>query len=190
MEEVGLRGWERRRLMTLSKGYRQRVGLAQAIVHRPRLLILDEPTAGLDPAQVVAVRQLIRSLAAERTVILSTHVLAEVELLCDRILLMNRGKLVGDGTIETLAEQISRGPYVEMVLDAPRDEDLCGAIAQLPVVTGVERVGPGSYRVRGSSEVEPALAALAVAQGWQVRVVARRRPGLEEVFLNLVGAEA
>jgi ABC-2 type transport system ATP-binding protein len=188
MEEVGLAGWERRRLAGLSKGYRQRVGLAQAILHRPKLLILDEPTSGLDPAQVVAVRRLIRQLATERTVVLSTHVLAEVEALCDRILLLSRGRLVGDGTVDQLAEQVSRGPWVELAVDRP-DDDLCAAIAALPAVREVERIEVRRYRVRGGAEVEPALAELAAARGWAVRALVRHRASLEAVFLALVGGD-
>jgi ABC-2 type transport system ATP-binding protein len=189
LDELGLTGWERRRLGGLSKGYRQRVGLAQAILHRPALLILDEPTAGLDPAQVVSVRELIRALAAERTVVLSTHVLAEVELLCDRILLLHRGRLVGDGTVDELAEKVSRGPWVELAVDGP-DEDLCAAIAGLPAVREVERIEPRRYRIRGDAQVEPSLAALAAARGWSVRRLTRHRASLEAVFLALVGTEA
>ena len=189
MEQVGLGGWERRRLAGLSKGYRQRVGLAQAIVHAPKLLILDEPTSGLDPAQVVSVRRLIRDLAAERTVVLSTHVLAEVESLCDRILLVNRGRLVGDGTVDALAERVGRGPWVELALDAP-DDDLCAALARVPAVEEVERIEVRTYRVRGGPEVEPGLASAAAAGGWTIRRLVRHRPKLEAVFLALVGAES
>jgi ABC-2 type transport system ATP-binding protein len=185
MEQVGLTGWERRKLSTLSKGFRQRVGLAQAIVHEPKLLILDEPTSGLDPAQVVAVRRLIRELAADRTVVLSTHVLAEVEALCDRILLIHRGKLVGDGTVDELAERVGRGPWVELTVDSP-DDDLCAAIAQVPAVDEVERTDVHTYKVRGGPAVEPALAAAAAAHGWVVRRLVRHRAKLEAVFLALV----
>jgi ABC-2 type transport system ATP-binding protein len=185
LDEVGLTGWERRRIGDLSKGYRQRVGLAQAIVHRPRLLILDEPTAGLDPAQVVSVRALIRSLAAERAVVLSTHVLAEIERLCDRILLLSRGRLVGDGSVDALAETVGRGPWVELGVD-DLEIDLCAALAALPEVREVERAGPGSYRLRGPESVEPAVAAAAGAHGWRVRRLVRHRPELEAVFLALI----
>ena len=188
MERVALGGWERRRLSTLSKGYRQRVGLAQAIVHDPKLLVLDEPTAGLDPGQVVAVRRLIRELAEERTVVLSTHVLAEVESLCDRVLLIHRGRLVGDGTVSVLAERVGRGPWVELAVDAPAD-DLCAAIARVPAVDEVERIDAHGYRIRGGPAVEPALAAAAAAQGWAVRRLVRHRASLEAVFLALVGEE-
>jgi ABC-2 type transport system ATP-binding protein len=188
LAQVGLTGWEGRRLATLSKGYRQRVGLAQAIVHDPRLLILDEPTAGLDPAQVVSVRRLIRALAEERTVVLSTHVLAEVEALCDRVLLLNRGRLVGDGTVEELAERVGEGPWVELVVDEP-GEDLSGEVAALDPVETVERLGPRRYRVCGGIGVEPALAGLASSRGWQVRALVRHRASLEAVFLALIGEE-
>lgn len=188
MDRVGLNGWERRKLSALSKGYRQRVGLAQAILHDPKLLILDEPTSGLDPAQVVAVRQLIRELAAERTVVLSTHVLAEVEALCDRILIIHRGKLVGDGTVDVLAERVGRGPWVELAVDGP-DEDLCAAIARVSAVDEVERTSVHGYKIRGGPAVEPALAGAAATHGWAVRRLVRHRASLEAVFLALVGEE-
>ncbi|MEQ1504961.1 MAG: ABC transporter ATP-binding protein [Myxococcota bacterium] len=189
MARVGLTGWERRRLATLSKGYRQRVGLAQAIVHDPRLVILDEPTAGLDPAQVVSVRRLIRELAADRTVLVSTHVLAEIEVLCDRILLLHRGRLVGDGTVDALADTVGRGPWVELAVDAP-DGDLSAAIARLPEVAAVERIEARRYRIRGGAEVEPALARAAAGWGWGVRTIVRHRASLEAVFLALIGEES
>lgn len=192
LEQVGLVGWERKRLGTLSKGYRQRAGLAQAIVHDPKLLILDEPTAGLDPAQVVSVRELVRSLAAERTVVLSTHVLAEVEALCDRILLLHRGRLVGDGTVDALAEPLGKGPWVELAVD-PVDGvpvvDLCPRIARIEAVSEVTRLDAHRYRVRGDDRVEPTLAALAAADGWPLRRLVRHRASLEDVFIALIGRE-
>ncbi|MCB9688479.1 MAG: ABC transporter ATP-binding protein [Alphaproteobacteria bacterium] len=186
LEQVGLRGWEKRRLGGLSKGYRQRVGLAQALVHDPALLVLDEPTSGLDPAQVVGVRELIRGLAEERTVVLSTHVLAEVEASCERVLLLHRGRLVGDGTVDELAERTGTGGRVELSLD-DETEDLRGPLAALPEVDQVERTGPSSYRLRGGTSLEPALAAWAVGTGRRVRCVVRRPASLEAVFLALVG---
>lgn len=204
LEQTGLVGWERRKLAQLSKGYRQRVGLAQAIVHNPAVLILDEPTAGLDPAQVVAVRALIRALASERTVLLSTHVLAEVESLCDRILLVHGGALVGDGTVDTLAETIGLGPWVELAVDriTGEERDLCALLATRPEVIQVERLsvertasGPEGiemdrYKIRGSPAVEPALAVLAGQQGWSVRRLIRHRASLEAVFLSLIAEDS
>ncbi len=186
MERVGLHGWEKALCGTLSKGYRQRVGIAQALVHDPPLLVLDEPTSGLDPAQLVAIRGLIRDLARERTVVLSTHVLPEVESLCDRVLLVHRGRLVGDGTVDELAERVGAGPWVELVVEQP--DDASARIAGLGVVDEVERLGPGRYRVRGGPRVEPALASACHDLG--IRALIRHRASLEEVFLSLVGAEA
>jgi ABC-2 type transport system ATP-binding protein len=195
LEQTGLVGWERRRLASLSKGYRQRVGLAQAIVHDPRVLILDEPTSGLDPAQVVAVRALIRELAQQRTVVLSTHVLAEVEALCDRILLVHRGALVGDGTVDELAEKIGQGPWVELAVDGT-GRDLRAPLAALPEVGAVERLAPEEgaaldrYKLRGGAALEPAVAALAQREGCAVRRLVRHRASLETVFLALIAETA
>jgi len=193
MEKVGLRGWERRRIGGLSKGYRQRVGLAQAIVHDPPLLLLDEPTSGLDPAQLVSVRALITELAADRTVLLSTHVLSEVEALCDRVLLLHRGRLVGDGTVDSLAAGIGAGAWVELVLDdaAEAPAAAVAALACVERVTALESVGAEAWRLRiqGPAAVEPEVAALAAARGWRIRTIVRHRPRLEEVFLALAGDE-
>lgn len=193
MERVGLRGWEQRRIGGLSKGYRQRVGLAQAIVHDPPLLLLDEPTTGLDPAQLVSVRALIRELAADRTVFLSTHVLSEVEALCDRVLLLHRGRLVGDGTVDSLAAGIGAGAWVELVLDAAAEAPTAAvaALACVERVTALETAGTAAWRLRiqGPDAVEPEVAALAAARGWKVRTLVRHRPRLEEVFLALAGDE-
>jgi ABC-2 type transport system ATP-binding protein len=189
LERVGLRGWERRRLGGLSKGYRQRVGLAQAIVHDPPLLLLDEPTTGLDPAQIVSVRTLIRELAADRVVLLSTHVLTEVEALCDRVLLLHRGRLVGDGTVDSLAAGIGAGPWVELALDEAGDPP-AAALATLACVRSVEMLDPLRARLEGGPEVEPAVAALAAARGWKVRRLVRHPARLEEVFLALAGDES
>ena len=192
MERVGLRGWERRRIGGLSKGYRQRVGLAQAIVHDPPLLLLDEPTSGLDPAQLVSVRALIKELAADRTVLLSTHVLSEVEALCDRVLLLHRGRLVGDGTVDSLAGGIGAGAWVELVLDDAGEPPAAAvaALASVERVTQLEAVGAAwRLRIQGPAAVEPEVAALAAARGWKVRALVRHRPRLEEVFLALAGDE-
>jgi ABC-2 type transport system ATP-binding protein len=185
MEQVGLTGWENRLLGTLSKGFRQRVGLAQAIVHRPSLLILDEPTSGLDPAQLVKVRGLIRRLAVDRLVVLSTHILAEVELLCDRILMIHRGRLVGDGTVATLAAAAGAGPWVELHLVQTVDQT--AALATLDAVHTVSRIEAGRYRVTGSAELAGVLATWAGQRNLDLVGISPRQASLERVFLDLVG---
>ncbi len=190
LERVGLSGWERRRLGKLSKGYRQRVGLAQALVHEPALVVLDEPTSGLDPAQRVAVRALIRELAEERTVVLSTHVLSEVEALCDTVALLNGGRLVGQGTVEQLAAAAGVGPWLELRVDAPVDRDLAPDLAGLDVVLRVERLDARAYRIEGGPDADPQVAALAARQGWTLRSLQRHPASLERVFLGLVAGDS
>ncbi len=194
MERVGLRGFEKRLLGSLSKGYRQRVGLAQAIVHDPPLLVLDEPTSGLDPAQLVGIRKLVRDLAAERTVVLSTHILAEVDLLCERVVVIHKGRIAGDGTVEELATRAGAGPWLELVFSGV-SEQAEADLAALPEVREVQKLeGDGAnhrYRVRGTAgEVAPAAAGLAQRRGWRLQGLQWHRASLEDVFLSLVGVEA
>jgi ABC-2 type transport system ATP-binding protein len=172
----------------LSKGYRQRVGLAQAILHRPKLLILDEPTLGLDPTQIVEVRRLIRRLARESTVLFSTHILSEVEALCDRAIILMNGRVRADARLSELAAT----PDALLELEAEPD-DLQSALLRLPGVRAVERVRDGSryptFRIRGSpeqaEELCPAVYRLASERGWPVRELRRDTRTLEAVFNEL-----
>lgn len=189
MERVGLRGWEGRLLGSLSKGYRQRVGFAQAILHDPPVLILDEPTSGLDPAQVAGIRELILSLAGTHTVILSTHILSEVEALCPRAVVINRGKLIAQGTIPELRAGAPGGAwtYVEVRgIDGPK-------LGKLPGVEVVEPLGTvegwESWRVRAATDPREMLAARAAAGELQLRALERRMPSLEDAFIAMVGRE-
>jgi ABC-2 type transport system ATP-binding protein len=194
MDRVGLRDMERRLTGALSKGYRQRVGLAQAILHDPQVLILDEPTSGLDPAQLVGVRRLIQELAQERLVLLSTHILTEVEQLCERVVLIHRGKVVGDGSVDSLAGQTGTGSWLELICDGA-GEEATARLAALSSVTSVERLlpVPGSrsarFRLKGTAAMAPEVASLAGSLGWVVHAVAPRAASLEEVFLSLVEVE-
>ncbi len=189
MERVGLVGWERRILGSLSKGYRQRVGLAQALLHDPPVLILDEPTSGLDPAQLVGIRDLVRSLAGTHTVILSTHILQEVEALCPRALVIAKGRLVAQGTLDELRALAPQGAwYLAEVdgLDGPR-------LGGLPEVEMVEPLGTDgawrSFKVFAKADPRPSIVELARGSGARVRALEHRLPTLEEAFVGIVGRE-
>ncbi len=176
----------------LSKGYRQRVGLAQAILHDPDLLILDEPVAGLDPRQIIEVRQLIRELAGDHTVILSSHILSEISASCERIIVMNRGKVVATDTVENLTRKFSGGDKI--VLSVRGDVDALRRAFK--AVAGVQQVriveepqAPECWRceVVGPTAIDlrPDLAAIVVNAGWELLGLGRTELGLEEVFLRL-----
>jgi ABC-2 type transport system ATP-binding protein len=178
----------------LSKGFRQRVGLAQAILHNPDLLILDEPTSGLDPNQIVEIRRLIRELGQEKTVILSTHILSEVQSTCSRVLIINQGKLVADNSPERLSE--AEGGAVTLVLAPKNGTPLSAAqvqtaLSQLPGVSEVlpaEGEGHGTlgFRVRSSTnDPRRAVFDLAVRDGLVVLEMRRDQISLEETFRKL-----
>ena len=178
----------------LSKGYRQRVGLAGALVHRPRVLVLDEPTVGLDPRQIVKVRDLIRDLRKDHTILLSTHILPEVEVLCDRVLIIDRGRIVASGTPETLRHEMSQTPSVTVVLkgEVPGADTVLRA---LPGVSRVARIGAGGEtRVTlageaGSDLREPVFQEV-LARGWTLLELTPRQASLEDVFVRLVSRDA
>jgi ABC-2 type transport system ATP-binding protein len=172
---------------TLSKGYRQRVGLATAILHNPRVLVLDEPTVGLDPKQIISIRELILQLGREHTLLLSTHILPEVELLCDRVVIIDRGRIVAEGTPQSLRESWMGAPGVRLALKDDSSE-AAETLARIPGVTGVRRTAEGVYVLdceRGSDPREEVFR-LAVERGWVLLELARERGAtLEDVFVRL-----
>ena len=178
---------------TLSKGYRQRVGLAAAILHDPRVLVLDEPTVGLDPKQIVAIRELILELGRKHTLLLSTHILPEVELLCRRVLIIDRGKIVAEGSPEALREQWQGRVTLTVETAAAQP----GAESDLSLVDGVEAVateGDAGTRYRleckQGSDPRAEIFRLAVAKGWTLVELASARASLEEVFVRLTTRDA
>ncbi len=181
----------------LSKGYRQRAGLAQAMIHDPDLLILDEPTSGLDPNQIVEIRELIKDIGREKTVILSTHILPEVQASCNRIIIINDGKLVADDTPEGLSER-EAGALVRLVLKAADDGRAPGAekihslISEMPGVSSVtsdEGEGRGtlgfSLRTSGDDDPREALFRMAVDNDWVLLDMHREQISLEDTFRRL-----
>jgi ABC-2 type transport system ATP-binding protein len=177
----------------LSKGYRQRVGLAQALIHDPEVLILDEPTAGLDPKQIMDTRDLIRSLAGEHTVVLSTHILPEVAQTCQRVVIISRGRVVAEDTPENLTRQLKGATSIYLQVEA--DGDAEGALAAVP---GVQRVSLVDQHERETGfEVETMpdvdirrdLARAIVDRGWGLLELRPNRMSLEEVFLQLTTTE-
>ena len=181
----------------LSKGFRQRVGIAQAIVHNPPVIILDEPTVGLDPRQIIEVRNLIKSLAGEHTIILSTHILPEVSMTCDRITIINQGQIVATDSPEHLVERLTgkSGFWVELRGDEQRSLDVLRSVPGVteaePVVVEDIEAGHGRYRVTTESEeVGSAIAATVVSKGLSLFELSRNRASLEDVFINLTTQES
>jgi ABC-2 type transport system ATP-binding protein len=175
----------------LSKGFRQRVGLAAAILHRPDLLVLDEPTEGLDPNQRVEIRHLISHLGRERTVVLSTHVLPEVQFTCSRLLIINRGKIVADGAVESLVGQASAGVRISVEATGSQVEH---RIATLDGVRQVEPQEASDGRVRlsvsASEDVRPLIFQLAKSEGWVLYELHQESGSLEDLFRQLTAGEA
>jgi len=190
-----------RRVGQLSKGYKQRVGLAAALVHDPRVLILDEPTSGLDPTQIREMRELLRELAGRRTVLVSSHILPEVERTCDEVIVIAGGRIRAQGTPASLiAQRSSASPYEWRVNpdDAGRATELAGRVAG---VTRVERINPADKQAateavlllihpdRGTGDLRPSLASAAHQAGLVLLGLRRLEPTLEDVFLSLVEQE-
>src|SRR5580698_8803255 len=182
----------------LSKGYRQRVGLAQAIIHNPDVLILDEPTAGLDPKQINETRDLIKSLAGDHTIILSTHILPEVSQTCEQVIIINKGKIVATDSVSNLQQRARSGESV-LVEVAGRNGSLDPATVQrkLQQIAGVSRVIPKAdgqkrviFEVEATKAVRGDVARAVVESGWDLNELRPTALSLEEIFLQLTGSEA
>jgi ABC-2 type transport system ATP-binding protein len=172
----------------LSKGYRQRVGLADSLLHNPPVLILDEPTIGLDPTQIRATRSLIRELAQDHTVLLSSHILPEVEATCQRIIIIHQGKLVASGSPAELRERISEGAKVIAEIKGTPDE-IGPVLRELPGVTDVRaerRDGWTRLAVAAASDLRESIAQAAFKRGWAVRELHRDAASLEDFFVKIV----
>jgi ABC-2 type transport system ATP-binding protein len=187
-ERCGLGDVGARIIGNLSKGYQQRVGIAQAIVHAPAVVILDEPTVGLDPIQIREIRALIRELGGDHAVILSTHILPEVQAVCDRVQVIHRGRLVFADTIDGLQRNMLM-PWLLLAMHAPPATETLAAMAD---VLAVEDLGEGRMRVQYRPEATgfpERLVAEAVTRGWRLHEITHERRSLEEVFVDLTRTE-
>jgi ABC-2 type transport system ATP-binding protein len=190
MERCGLTQVADRLIGHLSKGYRQRVGIAQALVHDPQVLILDEPTIGLDPVQVREMRQLIKSMAGERTIILSTHILPEVSMTCERVLIIHRGRIVAEDTPEGLSRRLQQSERILVRLARPPSQPL-RAFSQLDGVVRVESVGDNLFAIETppGNDIRERVAEFVVQNGWGLLELRREELTLEDIFVNLVTRE-
>ena len=180
----------------LSKGYKQRVGIAQALIGNPPVLILDEPTVGLDPKQIIEIRDLIKRLGKNHTVILSSHILPEVQAICERIIVVNNGRLVADGATDTLAHDLSEDHRLLLRAEGP-EREMVHALRALPRIVEVVSMGekePGVYEI--SVETEPTadprkdIFALMVRKGWPLMALKNMDLTLEDLFLQLTSTDA
>ncbi len=185
----GLNAEKHKKIGELSKGYRQRVGLAQAMIHDPEILILDEPTTGLDPNQIVEIRKLIRELGKEKTVILSTHILPEVEATCDRILIINRGKIVANGTAETLRMQATGQELLKVRIEDAQSEIILDELRRISNTDRVELVDKNLNRFEIQSKTGASskrdIFNLCVQKGWVLSELTPIETRLEDIFRNL-----
>jgi ABC-2 type transport system ATP-binding protein len=180
----------------LSRGYKQRVGIAQALVHDPDVIILDEPTVGLDPKQIIEVRHLIKSLAGTHTIILSTHILPEVSMTCDRVVIINKGKIAAVDTPQNLTSQLKGGQKIRVEVQAP-EKELREALAQVPGATRVqvEAIPSGQHlaatieTVQGA-DIRSQIAAKVVQSGWPLFELRGVSLSLEDIFLELTTDDA
>lgn len=191
VETCGLRDVIRQPIDELSKGYRQRLGLAQAIIHNPDILILDEPTTGLDPNQIVEIRKLIKELGKEKTVIFSTHILGEVSAVCDRAIIINKGRIVGEGSPEELTKKAGGKEVVYVKIKGPQAEVL-NKINNLANIVKVERKDKESEEIYGYEveaeegvDIREQLAKMVMSANWGIMEFNKKKISLEDVFREL-----
>jgi ABC-2 type transport system ATP-binding protein len=194
MDTCSLTAVERKMIATLSKGYRQRVGLADALVHKPELLILDEPTNGLDPGQIRQSRNLIRELGERHTILISTHILSEVEMTCGRVIIIDRGTIKASDSPQNLIRRLRRPGSVLLEAKAP-----VTAATKLAAIAGVQEVNPSEDQdgwtsfvlaTDPQSDVREAVHELAIRENWKVRELSSRTASLEDAFVDLLKEES
>ncbi len=186
MEQVSIADRAESFIGNLSKGLKQRVGLGQALLHKPEVLILDEPMEGLDPQQQIEVKRLIREVGAEHTVMLSTHILAHAQELCNRVIIINAGQIVAEDTPERLGAQLAGGGQLHLLVDGDGD-GLLEELRALPGLSDVSMVSDGHFEIvtAPGPDVRPLIASKVVNGGWKLLELRRERLSLEEIFIKL-----
>jgi len=183
MERCAIAHFRRRLIRNLSGGYQQRVGIAQAIIHNPEFVVLDEPTNGLDPNQILEIRALIKEIAEQRTVILSTHILSEVQATCDYIRMIEQGRMVFAGTVDEFDNYIVPNTLIVTMISMPPAEEL----RRIPGVVGVEELGGPKYRLKFSDgqDVKERVVETSVARGWRLTEIFTEKSSLDAIFAEL-----
>ena len=183
MGRCGISHFSQRLIRNLSGGYQQRLGIAQAIIHNPDFVVLDEPTNGLDPNQIVEIRELIREIAVDRTVILSTHILSEVQATCDYIRMIEEGQVVFSGTVDEFDNYIVPNTLFVSLIAAPPAE----MIGEIPGVVAVEELGGSKFRIQFSDALEATerLVEASVTKGWRLVEIRQEKSSLDEIFAEL-----
>jgi ABC-2 type transport system ATP-binding protein len=189
IERCGLTLEQNKKVETLSKGYRQRVGLAQALIHEPRVLILDEPTSGLDPNQLIEIRKLIKDISRDKTVIFSTHIMQEVQALCSRVVVINRGSIVADDSLEKLLRGNTGNVSIVVEFEGDVNEEL---LLTVPGVSNVVSNGPGKFRVTTTTGIDlrPGLFRFAADQNLSLIGLRQEENSLENIFSSLTAADS
>ncbi len=183
IEQTGLQCEYKKRIRQLSKGYRQRVGLAQALIHNPRVLILDEPTTGLDPNQLIEIRQLIKNIGQEKTVLFSTHIMQEVEALCNRAIVINRGKIVADGTLDAI--KTSASPHETFIVEFA--QAFGGDWQSIsPDIVSVQNTTPNTYRIIANADIRAELFSFAQQHNLTLLTINKEQQDLENSFVEIV----
>ncbi|MBN2522963.1 MAG: ATP-binding cassette domain-containing protein [Bacteroidales bacterium] len=189
VEVCGLEGQKHKKIRELSKGYKQRVGLAQSLIHDPQVLILDEPTAGLDPNQIIEIRELIRKIGREKTVLLSSHILAEVEATCDRILIINNGKIVADGTSKDLRNKAQNKEIIRITIEEGEKNAIYKALQSIDTAEMVDILSQSGntfeMHSKPGTSSRRSVFELCVKKGWILTELTPTETKLEDVFREL-----
>ena len=185
VELTGIGHEQNKKIGSLSKGYRQRVGLAQALIHNPSVLILDEPTSGLDPNQIVEIRKLIKDIGREKTVLLSTHIMQEVEAICQKIIIINKGNIVADGSTEEIMSHSTgtgRSILVEFIEEVSQEK-----LSRVKDVSEIAKIGPSTWMLstKGQNDIRPEIFRFAVENRLTIITLQQKGMQLEEIFQSL-----